>query len=112
LLAWETKGLLIGEAVDQPIIDSIMRVADGMEGVAHANGIITVHLAPEQILVALSLEFADELKTPDIELKIAELERRVRHLHPTVIALFVKPQSSGGFKDAIGRHYGHAEFAP
>jgi len=108
LLAWETKGLLIGEAADRPIVDSIMRVANAMEGVAHANGIITVHLAPAQILVALSLEFADELKTTDIELKIAELERRVRHLHPTVIALFVKPQSSGGFKDAIGRRYGNA----
>jgi len=59
-------------------------------------------------LVALSLEFAYELKTTDIELKIAELDRRVRHLHPTVIALFVKPQSSGGFKDAIGRRYGNA----
>jgi divalent metal cation (Fe/Co/Zn/Cd) transporter len=106
LLVWETKGLLIGEAAEQPIIDSIMRIADGMAGVAHANGIITVHLAPEQILVALSIEFADELKTPDIELKIAELERRVRHLHPTVIALFVKPQSWGGFKDAVGRRYG------
>ena len=91
MLAWETKGLLIGEAADQPIVDSIMRVANAMEGVAHANGVITVHLAPAQILVALSLEFADELKTTDIELKIAELERRVRHLHPTVIALFVKP---------------------
>jgi len=109
LLAWETKGLLIGEAADQPIIDSIMRVADEMDGVAHANGIITVHLAPEQILVALSLEFADELKTPDIELKIAELERRVRYLHPMVIALFVKPQSSGGFKHAVGRRYGNAD---
>jgi divalent metal cation (Fe/Co/Zn/Cd) transporter len=109
LLAWETKGLLIGEAADQPIVDSIMRVANAMEGVAHANGIITVHLAPAQILVALSLEFADELKTTDIELKIAELERRVRHLHPTVIALFVKPQSSGGFKDAVGRRYGNFE---
>ena len=109
LLAWETKGLLIGEAADQPIVDSIMRVANAMEGVAHANGVITVHLAPAQILVALSLEFADELKTTDIELKIAELERRVRHLHPTVIALFVKPQSSGGFKDAIGHRYGNSE---
>jgi len=109
LLAWETKGLLIGEAADQPIVDSIMRVANAMEGVAHANGIITVHLAPAQILVALSLEFADELKTPDIELKIVELERRLRHLHPTVIALFVKPQSSGGFKDAIGHRYGNSE---
>ena len=80
LLAWETKGLLIGEAADQPYFFH-HACCRWKEGVAHANGIITVHLAPEQILVALSLEFADELKTPEIELKIAELERRVRHLH-------------------------------
>jgi cation diffusion facilitator family transporter len=108
LLAWETKGLLIGEAADPLIVDSIMRVANEMEGVAHANGIITVHLAPEQILVALSLEFADELKTPDIEVKIIELESRLRHLHPAVIAFFVKPQSSGGYKDAVGHRFGMA----
>jgi divalent metal cation (Fe/Co/Zn/Cd) transporter len=72
-----------------------------MEGVAHANGVITVHLAPQQLVVALSLEFADELKTSDIEMKIVELERRVRELHPAVISIFVKPQSSSGYKDAM-----------
>ena len=105
LLAWQTKGLLIGEAADPSIVDSIMRIANEMDGIAHANGIITVHLAPAQILVALSLEFADELRTSEIETKIVELERRVRHLHPAVIALFVKPQSSGGYKDTIRRRF-------
>jgi cation diffusion facilitator family transporter len=106
LLAQETKGLLIGEGADQLIVDSIMHLANDMEGVAHANGIITVHLAPQQIVVALSLEFADELRTPEIEVKVIELERRLRHLHPAIIALFVKPQSSSGFKDAIMRRFG------
>lgn len=106
LLARETKGLLIGEGADQRIVDSIMLIANEMEGVAHANGIMTVHLAPQQIVVALSLELADELRTPDIETKIVELERRVRHLHPAVIALFVKPQSSIGYRDTIARRYG------
>ena len=105
ILARETKGLLIGEAADQSIVDSIMQVANEMNGVDHANGIMTVHLAPEQIIVALSLEFADELKTPDIEVKLIELEDRVRQLHPSVIALFVKPQSSSGYKDAMSRRY-------
>ena len=104
LLARETKGLLMGEAADQPIVDSMMH-----EGVAHANGVITVHLAPEQIIVALSLEFADELRTPDIEFKVVELERRLRHLHPAVIAVFVKPQSSSVYKDAIVRRFGHLD---
>jgi cation diffusion facilitator family transporter len=106
LLARETKGLLIGEAADPSIVDSIIHIAEEMEGVAHANGIITVHLGPEQIVVALSLEFADELRTPEIEVKVIELERLVRQLHPAVIAVFVKPQSSSGYKDALGRRFG------
>lgn len=106
LLARETKGLLIGEGADPLIVESIMRIATEMDGVAHANGIITIHIAPQQILVAMSLEFEDELKTPDVELKVIELERRVRHLHPAVIAVFVKPQSSSGYNEMILRHYG------
>ena len=106
LLARETKGLLMGEGADQPIVDSIMHIAEVMEGVTHANGVITVHLAPRQIIVALSLEFADELKTPDIEAKVMELERLLCRSHPEVIAVFVKPQSSSGYKDAIGRRFG------
>jgi cation diffusion facilitator family transporter len=107
LLARETKGLLIGEGADPLIVESIMNIATEMEGVAHANGIITIHIAPQQILVALSLELEDGLKTPDIELKVIELERRVCELHPAVIALFVKPQSAAGYKDAVAHRYGH-----
>jgi cation diffusion facilitator family transporter len=106
LLARETKGLLIGESADPAIVESIMEIANAMEGVAHANGIITVHLGPEQVVAALSVELADELTTPDIEAKIVELERRVRRAHPVVIALFVKPQSSAGYKDTIIRRFG------
>jgi cation diffusion facilitator family transporter len=106
LLAKETKSLLIGERADQGIVDSILRVAGQIDGVTHANGILTVHLAPQEILVALSLEFADELKTPDIEARVIELERRVRLSHPEVAAVFVKPQSPEGFRETAARRFG------
>ena len=106
LLAKETKSLLIGEPADPEIVASIKRVAEQIEGVTHANGILTVHLAPQQILVALSLEFADELKTPDIEARVIELERCVRLSHPQVVAVFVKPQSPEGFRETATRRLG------
>jgi cation diffusion facilitator family transporter len=109
LLARETKGLLIGEAADPPIIGSILRIAAEMDGVTHANGILTVHLGPEQIVAALSLEFADPLTTPDIELKVVELEQRLRRAHPAVVAVFVKPQSTAGYAASMARRYGPAE---
>ena len=72
----------------------------------HANGIWTIHLAPKEILVALSLEFADELRTPEIEAKVIELERSVRLSHPEVVAVFVKPQSPEGFRETAARRFG------
>ena len=107
LLAKETKSLLIGERADPGIVDSILRVAGQIDGVDHANGILTVHIAPKEILVALSLEFADELRTPEIEAKVVELERCVRLSHPEVVAVFVKPQSPEGFKATATRRFGN-----
>jgi cation diffusion facilitator family transporter len=100
-LARKTKGLLIGEPADPAIVMSLLRIAREMDGVAHANGVLTVHLAPQQISVALSLEFADELKTPAIETRVKELEQRLRALHPEVIAVFVKPQTAMGYAEAV-----------
>jgi hypothetical protein len=54
------------ETADPHIVDSIMRVAADLKGIAHANGIFAVHFASQQILVALSQEFADELRTPSM----------------------------------------------
>lgn len=102
-LAYETKSLLIGERADQEIIDAIMMLADHVPGVSHANGILAVHIAPHQIIVALSLEFSDELRTPDIESRIVELEKQVRQSHPDVIALFIKPQSPAGYRATVAR---------
>ena len=106
VLARETKGLLIGEPADPAIVMSLLRIAREMEGVDHANGILTVHLAPQQIAVALSLEFADDLATPAIETKVSELEQRLRALHPAVIAVFVKPQTAIGYAEAVERRRG------
>jgi len=102
----ETKSLLIGERADQIIVDSILRIAGSMQGVVHANGVLTVHLGPNQIAAALSLEFADELRTSEIEAKVSQLERLVRLKHPAVIALFVKPQSPEGYRETLERRYG------
>jgi cation diffusion facilitator family transporter len=109
LLAKETKSLLIGERADPEIVGSILHVVGQIAGVTHANGVLTVHLAPQEILVALSLEFADELRTPEIEAKVIELERCVRLSHPEVVAVFVKPQSPEGFRDSAALRFGQRQ---
>jgi cation diffusion facilitator family transporter len=93
MLARESKELLIGEPAGARVTKSIMEIARQQDGVERVNGLTTVHLAPDEIVLALSLEFADRLTTPEIEKRVAELEQRLRAAHPEIVALFVKPQS-------------------
>jgi cation diffusion facilitator family transporter len=93
LLARESKELLIGERADPALSDAIMRTAAGIAGVCSANSIVTVQLAPSNVIATLSLDFFDYLRAPDIERAVVELEARIRSAHPEVSALFVKPQS-------------------
>jgi cation diffusion facilitator family transporter len=98
LLARESKSLLIGERANRALSDSILRIAGEEKSVVRANGVITMQLAPDQIIAALSLEFDDDLRATDIESAVADIERRVRDAHPEVVSLFIKPQSAGGYR--------------
>ena len=106
LLARESKSLLIGERADTALTDSMLRIAALSSAVSRANGVVTVQLAPDQILVALSVEFADDFMTPQIEAAVVEMEQKIRAAHPEVVSLFIKPQTSAMFKDVVRKRYG------
>ena len=93
-LARESKGLLIGEGARVRTQHSIREIAAQCGGVEQVNDLVTVHLAPDQVVAALSLEFRDPLTTPEIEKAVATIEQRIRDKHPEVTSVFIKPQSS------------------
>jgi cation diffusion facilitator family transporter len=62
VLVRESKGLLIGEQAGSELSNSILALAESQSGVDGANGVIATHLAPSQVVVTLSLEFADDLR--------------------------------------------------
>lgn len=106
LVARESKGLLIGEPAHSEIDAAILELAEQEGCIEGANGVITVHLAPDQIVASLSLEFSDELRTPDIERCVESLERRIREKYPQVISLFIKPQTPHRFEAARRERFG------
>jgi len=106
LLARESKSLLIGERADRSLSDSILLIAGAEDSIARANGVLTVQVAPDQVLALLSLEFADDLRAPEIEARVVEIERKIRAAHPEVATLFVKPQTDRTFRDAVRRRFG------
>ena len=93
LLARETKELLIGESAGRAVDADICRIAGEDMAIRSANGVFTVQLGPDQIVVSLSAEFEDSLTTIEIEESIRRIESKIRESHPQVSALFVKPQT-------------------
>jgi divalent metal cation (Fe/Co/Zn/Cd) transporter len=84
--------LLIGEPASRRVSESVYAIARAMPGVERVQIMFTMHLAPDQVVAALALEFNDALTTPQIEAAIDTLERRIHDAHPEVIAIFVRPQ--------------------
>jgi cation diffusion facilitator family transporter len=93
-LARETKALLIGEPALPSVRASIIRIAGEDPAIRKANGVITIQVGPNQIVAALSAEFEDALTTSDIEACVSRLEDTIRHAHPDISILFVKPQTA------------------
>jgi cation diffusion facilitator family transporter len=92
-LARESKNLLIGEPALPEVRAAILRVAAADKAIRHVNGVITTQLGPDQVVAALSAEFADHLSADDIEQCVERIEAQLRAETPEVTTLFVKPQS-------------------
>mgnify|MGYP000873025696 CR=1 FL=1 len=91
ILAIEMKGLLIGEAASdddlQTIIDAFQS-ADQVRGVIHLR---TMHLSPDQLLVAAKLDFAPTLTVAELAVAIDNAEATLRAALPTAETIYIEP---------------------
>ena len=94
VLAIESKALLIGEAADPELVESIRAAADMEEGIVGVGHIMTMHSAPDQITVVMSADFEDSITAGEVERIIARIEARVEALWPMVKRLYIRPQQN------------------
>ena len=92
-LAYETKGLLIGESANVRVVQGIRALINKLEGVTHTNEVLTMHMGPDFILVNISLDFIDQLGVGEIEKKIANLDRAIKQSFPEVKRVFVEAEA-------------------
>ena len=92
-LAYETKGLLIGESANREVVQSIREMAKQLSGVTHVNEVLTMHMGPEFILVNLSVDFRDGVASEVVEDCVAQLDMRIKAKHPFVKRVFVEAEA-------------------
>lgn len=92
-LAFESQSLLTGEAADRETCDGIRAIAIAQPGVDGLNDLRTMHFGPNEILVALSLDFRDDLPAGQVEATVAQLEHQIRAAYPQAGRIYVEAQS-------------------
>jgi divalent metal cation (Fe/Co/Zn/Cd) transporter len=100
LLAIETKGLLIGEAADPGVEDSIRRIVLATPTIRAVNDIRTLHRGPEDVLLAVSVDFEDNLTAGKVEQAIQALDESIRENFPIIRRLFIEVQSAAGHRES------------
>jgi cation diffusion facilitator family transporter len=91
ILAYESKGLLIGEAADPELVAGLRRLAASKSGVVGVGHVLTIHSAPDQITAMVNVDFDDRISAGDVERIVREVEIEVRHRWPHVRRLFIRP---------------------
>jgi cation diffusion facilitator family transporter len=89
-LAYESKGLLIGESANPELVEAINAIVREGEGVNHINELLTLHMGPEQIIVVLSVDVESDLDSSVVKRSVTELNRRTKALDPRIVRVFVE----------------------
>ena len=72
------------------LIEGGARAEAGVDGL---NDCRTMHFGPNEILVAMSVDFRDDLTASDVEDTVARLEHAIRAAYPQAGRIYVEAQS-------------------
>ncbi len=96
MLAYESRGLLVGESADAELVEAIQRLAESDPTLARAAKPLTMHLGPHEILLNLDLQFRPDASASEVETAVDRLETSIRDQYPDVRRIFLEARSLAG----------------
>jgi len=91
ILAVETKSLLLGESAAPEMERRIRAALDATPQVDRVIHMRTLHLGPEELLVAAKIAVTSSDTAPEIAAGIDEAERRIREAVPIARVIYLEP---------------------
>ncbi len=95
LLAKITHALLIGESATPEDQTTALDITEAVEGVERVTQMLTLHLGPEEVVLAMKLAFRAGMKVEEVEDLTNEIERRIRAKMPHMRKIFIEVDSRG-----------------
>jgi cation diffusion facilitator family transporter len=89
-LARTSRGLLLGEAANPKAVQKITAAIESHPHVEKVVELLTMHLAPKQILINAHVKLRPDLNTDSIVTSIEEIEQRIKSAEPKVQMIFLE----------------------
>jgi len=108
VLARTSRGLLLGEAANPKSVRAIIQAIESHPNVVKVIELLTMHLAPKQILINAHINVRDELVTSDIVKTVEEVEELIKRAEPKVEMIFLEAarQCESSEQECLTEHVG------
>jgi cation diffusion facilitator family transporter len=97
-LAWIIHGLIIGEGASPEDQARVLELARGVDGVEAITQMLTLHLGPDVVLLALKVAFRPTLSVGEVERVTDRIEATVREHLPQMRKIFIEADSRGDMR--------------
>jgi cation diffusion facilitator family transporter len=98
LLAWITHGLLIGESATAEDELRVLQLAREVAGVERVTQLLTMHLGPDVVVLAMKVAFGETLTVRQVEEVTNQVEAAIRAAMPHMRKIFIEADSGGDMR--------------
>jgi cation diffusion facilitator family transporter len=92
-LAYESKSLLIGESASPSIRERISKIINDDPNVDQLHRMLTMHMAPEEILLNLYIDFKNGISSQEVEATATMLEKKIQTAIPEIKWIYLAAKS-------------------
>ncbi|HXG83701.1 MAG TPA: cation diffusion facilitator family transporter [Pyrinomonadaceae bacterium] len=101
-LAYESKGLLVGEGADPETLANIRKLAEAAAGVEKVINPLTMYFGPRTILLTVDIEFDKKLSAMEVEEAVDRLEKNIRSQYPDIKHIYIEAGAiSSGNRETV-----------
>jgi cation diffusion facilitator family transporter len=90
LLTIESRDLLLGESMQSYEVDDIIRLVKEEKNVERMRRPLTMHMAPNDVLLALDVEFDHKLSSVELSATIKRIEDALREAYPDIKRIYIE----------------------
>ncbi|WP_442794852.1 cation diffusion facilitator family transporter [Pelobium manganitolerans] len=89
-LVIESRNLLIGESANKAQIERVKQLVNADEDVEQLRPPLTMQLGPDEVLLALDIQFKEHLRASELAKVIQRLENRIKSEIPMIKQIFIE----------------------